>query len=234
MIKAFFAAAMVALVSLGTDAQAATAATAANPISQPAFNAGDSWVFDEAHQKGNSGFSQSRTDVIIDRVDDDTMTVGGKIDGAPTNYTDSIVGLDWSKRVTIDGKQVVTTRPLSFPLTVGSTWSSDYDLPPAGNQKNTHFHGTYKVVGWEDVTVPAGTFHALKVEEHGTGDAVVQIPAIAVSAAASTGPGANGLTHVQRASTRILHVTTYSEVYYVPDIKYWVKNVQEGAVENGQ
>ena len=204
-----------------------------NPVSQPSFVSGDSWVFDDAHQRGASGYSQNRIDVIIERVDSDMMVVGGKIDGSPANYTDSMVGLDWSKRVTIDGNQVVTTRPFSFPLSVGSTWSTDYSSPsPVGIQKTARFHSTYKVIGWEDITVPAGSFRALKVEAHGTGEAVDQIPGVALGAAVSNGSGATGVTHIQRPAIRNVHITTYGAAYYVPEIKYWVKNIQEQYNDN--
>ena len=53
----------------------------------------------------------------------------------------------------------------AFPLYPGKTWEDGYDweirgaAPVKGKAEDRG-----KVVGWEDVQVPAGTFHALKVE----------------------------------------------------------------------
>ncbi len=52
----------------------------------------------------------------------------------------------------------------SFPLWEGKQWNSDYDYVGAhvGSVKTST-----KVVSWERVTVPAGTFHTLKVVKTG-------------------------------------------------------------------
>ena len=52
----------------------------------------------------------------------------------------------------------------AFPLYPGKSWINKYDweyLGAAPAKGKAEDHGT--VLGWEDVAVPAGTYHALKV-----------------------------------------------------------------------
>ena len=200
----------------------------AGSVPAPTLQVGDSWVYDQTHEAGQTGFAEQRVDLAIDRVSSDTMLVGIKRDGAPTAFQDHISGLDWSQRRMVDGKETVTGRPFSFPLKVGDTWTADYAEPtPHGLQTYAHFQTTYKVVGWEDVTVPAGTFHALKIEANGTADGRINIPASAASAAVATPGGATTMAHTQRAQSGVLRMITYGEFYYVPEVKYYVKSVEE-------
>ena len=62
--------------------------------------------------------------------------------------------------------------------------------------------GTVKVVGWEDVVVPAGKFRALKVEAKGT---------------------------IQRLDAAWSGWNRY-DVLYVPEVKRWVKSTYEEGV----
>ena len=51
-----------------------------------------------------------------------------------------------------------------FPLEVGKTWQRDVEFSNTqtpDKQVNARLEG--RVVGWESVTVPAGTFRALKI-----------------------------------------------------------------------
>lgn len=207
-----------------------TSALAADPASvpAPAVQPGDTWVYDRTHEQGTNGFSQQRIDLTIDRIDSETMLVGLKVDGAPSAFMDHITGLDWSQRRMVEGRETVTGRPFFFPLKIGSTWTADYVQPrPQGVQTSAHFHTTYKVVGWEDVSVPAGTFHALKIEGNGAAEGQISTPASAVGGAVVTPSGGTTVAHTERAHSSVIHVITYSAFYYVPEIKYYVKCVEE-------
>jgi hypothetical protein len=197
-------------------------------VQAPAFQVGDSWVFDDTVEKGTAGFGQQRVDLVIERLDESTMLVGLKPDGSPVAFEDHVLGPDWSQRRLVDGEETVTTRPFSFPMTVGQTWSVDYvDPTRRGNQVSDHVRRHYKVVGWADVTVPAGVFHALKVEARGVDEAVIQAPTTAVVGAAVSGGGTTSITHTQRGGQAVLTRVTYAEFYYVPKLKNFVKSVEE-------
>jgi hypothetical protein len=53
--------------------------------------------------------------------------------------------------------------PLHFPLTKGKSWSFDYSIP----SKNLRVSQTATVRGWEQVTVPAGKFRAIRITHEG-------------------------------------------------------------------
>jgi len=198
------------------------------PVPAPALQAGDTWVFDRSHEEGANSFTQGRWDFTVERPGSDMMVVGLKRDGAPTGYQDHMVGADWSQRRIVDGVETVTGRPFRFPLKVGDTWSADYTDPRQhGFQTSAQFHTTYKVVGWEDVTVPAGTFRALKVEANGTADGKIDVPASAVSGTLASTTSGTTMSHVQAAQSRVVHHITYGAFYYVPSIKYYVKRLEE-------
>ena len=53
---------------------------------------------------------------------------------------------------------------LNFPLTVGKQWTRDYKGSYIGSNKTMARKVAYQVKGIEQVTTPAGTFRALKLE----------------------------------------------------------------------
>jgi hypothetical protein len=113
-------------------------------------------------------------------------------------------------------------------MKVGDSWTADWNDPRhQGNQTSAHFHKTYKVVGWEDVTVPAGTFHALKIEENGIGDGQITTPAMAGSGVVGAPGTATTVTHVQASRRGVVHITTYAAIYYAPEVKHAVKSTEE-------
>jgi hypothetical protein len=211
---------------LGIAAPAAAAPAPSVPA--PVFKVGDSWVYDQTTAKGPSGFGQQRLDLVVDRLEGDTMLVGIKPDGAPTAFEDHEVGTDWSQHHVVDGQDTVTTRPLTFPMSVGQAWTVDYvDTTRRGSQTSDHVHRTYSVVGWEDVTVPAGTFHAIKVVAKGVDKATLQVASTAVAGTVAGAGGATTMAHIQRGGTGVLTRATYGEFYYVPELKNYVKTIDE-------
>ena len=206
----------------------ALAAVAVEGAPSPNVGVGDTWTYDRTAERGPQGFNDQRLDLRIERVGADTMVVGVKPMGSPRDFEDNIVGLDWSKRRLVDGRQTVTGRPLTFPMTIGKTWSTDYvDPTPHGRQLSAHFTTRYRVVGMEDVTTPAGSFHAYKVVGEGGIEAQFAPAAGAVSAVTATPTGATTVTHLDKAAASVEHATTYEEFFYDPKVKYFVKSVEE-------
>jgi len=197
-------------------------------IVAPAFKAGDRWVFEEAVERGPTGFHQQKLDFVIERVNGASMLVGIKPDGAPTAYEEHVTGPDWSQRQLVDGQEQSTMRPLNFPMKVGQSWTVDFkDNIRRGQQVSLHVHRTFKVIGWEDVSVPAGTFHALKIESSGADEAVRVVPARAVAGTASSPLGGTTFGSVQPGGMVQVKVQSHGELYYVPSVKNWVKSVDE-------
>src|SRR5579875_3393617 len=162
-----------ALALLGVmSGPAGAAPTADEPaaVTAPEYRVGDTWTVEKTTETGTSGFSRQRVVNTIDRVSSDELLLGIKQDGSPRAPEEHRIGSDLSLKLLVNGSEVVTARPVDFPLKVGQSWSADWiDPRRQGNQLSAHFHKDYKVVGWEDVTVPAGTFRALKIEAKGFG-----------------------------------------------------------------
>ncbi len=227
-------AAAFAAVWLACSGAACVAHGQERAVPAPVFAQGDSWVFDETAEKGATGFGERRMDEVIERLDGPTMVVGIKRDGAPIAYEDHVVGQDWSRRMLVAGEQRVTTRPLNFPLRPGKSWTIDYvDNMRRSNQLSNHVHRTYTVSGWEDVTVPAGTFHAIKVEARGTDEGIIEVPTTAMGGAAVESEGGASFTATHRGGRRALNRTIYGAFYYVPALRTWAKSIEEQYNEDG-
>src|SRR5262249_11464972 len=60
-------------------------------------------------------------------------------------------------------------RFLNFPLRVGGSHDVTFEvIARRGGTARSRFQETIRIVGWEDVEVPAGRFRALKLEAKGT------------------------------------------------------------------
>jgi len=209
---------------------APTLTRAADPTSVPAptMKAGDGWIIDLTVEQGTSGFSERRLDMTTERVDDSGMVVGIKPYRAPVGYQDRIEGLDWSETALLDGVQATTHRPLSFPLTVGKTWTVDFVDPRRhGLQISIHNRTTFKVVGWEQVVVPAGSFRALKVEGRAKLDALMAPSAAVVNGGVVSSSDSSLVTRTASSPGGPVHATQFEEYFYVPEVKWFVKAVQE-------
>ena len=213
---------------LGFAALSTIAASTPASVEAPSFKVGDFWVYDQAIEHGTQGYDQQRLDFTIQRTGAETMLVGMKRDGAPGAYEDHLLGSDWSIRRVVNGQEATTARPFAFPMTVGQTWTEDFvDPTRRGAQISLHVHRTYKVAGWEDVTVPAGTFHAIKVEASGLDQGSFAAPNTAVGGVVSSLDGAATLTQSRRGGTKLLNIRSHDELYYVPEVKNYVKSVEE-------
>jgi hypothetical protein len=216
-------------------ASALSVSAATPPVSEtsaavpaPAFKTGDAWVFEKTTEKGQGGFSTERYDLLLERLDGDTMVIGAKPDGAPTGYKDRIVGTDWSRRLVVNGQETVTNRPFVFPMNVGQTCTVDgSDSTRRGNLLSAHVHKTCSVTGWEDVAVPAGTFHALKIVCKGVEELQVEVPAQAVGGVVAGSGGSTSVAHAQKGGRGTVTHVIYGEIYYAPETRDYVKAVDE-------
>src|SRR6185312_15252217 len=108
-------------------------------VAAPALKVGDNWTLDETTQRGASGFTRQRVSQTVDRLSSDSMVVANKVADAPTAPQNRVLGLDWSLRLAVDGEPKATARPLSFPMKVGDSWTSDWvDPRRVGNQVSAH------------------------------------------------------------------------------------------------
>jgi len=122
-------------------------------VAVPNVRVGDSWTYRVTDLRTHAELSP-RT-FIVSKIDE--TTIDTDIRGGPR--PSQAFNRDWSGRNYI--------RSYSFPLQVGKKWQSN---PTFQNQEcgETQALIDAEVATWEDVTVPAGTFRALRIEHSGT------------------------------------------------------------------
>jgi hypothetical protein len=140
-------------------------------VKRPFVEKGDCWSFSAINLENHGPIGNYDECITFVDWDKDVILAvatlksnGREID---TSYSTA-----WSFRTTIDG--TINTghqdqETLKFPLYVGETYSVKYEWRQAKLGPNQgDFVWNVVVVGWENITVPAGTFRALKIEGHGT------------------------------------------------------------------
>jgi hypothetical protein len=211
---------------------ALTAGARAESIPQPTLNPHDSWSYHVTVQT-RGVLKDGHITVSVTRVEPDGVLVSQKSAAAPDRVESSMFGLDWSKRRSVNGQETTVNRPFAFPLEAGKSWRVEYTEQNPNPQKLRETDVLpYKVVGWEDVTVPAGKFHALKIESVGRWTADIS-PRVVNNAAVAPWGG----VATQSAESRIdkgLRVSGryYKCFWYVPEVKRWVKSIEENYSAN--
>ena len=161
------------IVAIGTLVLAVSAVGAAEtdaPVSKPEVKVGDSWTYrwiDYVTTTERTTFKASVTFVGADVI--------LLVSTFPKQETsdlerDSSWTSEWNARGTSTGRVYQPhSGMLRFPLKPGATYETKFELAAQrGSTVHTKYEATVKVVGWEDVVVPAGKFRALKVEARGT------------------------------------------------------------------
>jgi hypothetical protein len=144
----------------GAEAAAAkTGATEADAlaIAKPALHSGDVWI--DRIKGGDREFR-------IEAVHGDTMEVN--FWGAEETTDPNLNIIVYRSLTDSSSEPTVSSKPgmwFVFPLYPGKTWVSDFDWEQRGAAPvKGKGEDRGKAIGWEEVTVPAGTFRALKVE----------------------------------------------------------------------
>jgi hypothetical protein len=125
-------------------------------IGKPALHTGDVWV---DRIQGND------REFRIEGIHDGTMDVS--FWGTEMTTDDALNVIVYRSLTQSSSEPTKSDKPgiwFAFPLYPGKTWEDKYNwelLGAAPAKGKGEDHGS--VLGWENVTVPAGTFHALKV-----------------------------------------------------------------------
>lgn len=158
----------------------AGAASAADPavVDKPRVMAGDTWTYQSVLRAANrskkvvetfevSGVTGNRLHVVVLRKFD------GDAEGEPVE-SDMVFSDDWNVMITGNrgGRPSAIMRPstamLKFPVKPGESYPSDYDVETLPDGNLVRHRRSTRIVGWEDITVPAGNFRALRIEAEGT------------------------------------------------------------------
>ncbi len=124
----------------------------AQAADKPAMHVGDSWAYAQTTDtgKGPSESMWARKVVAVGADGGFDFQIGERVHkyDAAGNYLDP-KGAEYNRTV------------YKFPMQVGSEWSY---VAKFGTQVMMDQRGSYKVVAYEPLTVPAGTFDCFKVE----------------------------------------------------------------------
>jgi hypothetical protein len=210
------------------------ASAEAQDLNLPKFTPEDSWIYHETIQKGDKT-KVSDSEISVVRADSEDLLVGVKAVGSTQSPVEVMFKPDWAKFRGLNGVETVVSRPLAFPLSLGKSWNVKYvEINPSPRHVREAFDIAYKVAGWEDVTTPAGAFKALRIEGKGNWvadiAARVQNNAVVAQQGAAMAQSTQSLVQgAQRTTGRIYHV-----VWYVPEVKRWVKSRDETLSSTGQ
>jgi hypothetical protein len=176
---------LVAHSSLGAD-------EVGTEVAKPAVKVGDRWTYRRTDYYSNKIISTFENRVASTGPDE--ILVISKRRGS-TNESDSFYTSEWNA-MTLGGLTLIPRADLfRFPLKVGASRETTYETVNKGSPARSKYELTIKVVGWEEITVPAGKFRALKMEAKGIFTRLDQ----------RFGGGA------------------WIEFWYVPEVKRWVK-----------
>jgi len=165
------------------------------PVARPEVKVGDRWTYQRMDYDARQARGKYEMEVVfaergVIQVVSAQKNKGGEID---TTYTS-----EWNA-VTVPGRVFNPhTGWFRFPLQVGATYEAAFEaiMPKKGVQSRNQRR--VRVVGWEEVTVPAGKFRALKLISEGEFQRL---------------DGKSG--------------TSRNVIWYVPEVKRWVKNTLE-------
>jgi hypothetical protein len=173
------------------------------PVPKPAVKVGDRWTYRTIDHFTNRTLSEIDHEVTF--VGPDAIFVVERPKGGESEL-DARYTSEWAGVASAIGEVFKTpANILKFPLKVGGKHEAIFETSAvrvgSGRWKAEM---TTTVVGWEEVTVPAGKFRALKIEAQGT---------------------------FQGLDTRYAGIAQRI-FWYVPEVKRWVKAYRESRVNN--
>ena len=138
-------------------------------IEKPQFKAKDTWTFRINNRLRTGETKETHMVISIVRASSDSILQSAKAVDSSMPPVEKLLGADLSIAASINGEEVIVHKPFDFPMKLDKKWVVSYQQEhPVKNLKSNRVELNYTVVGWEEVSVPAGKFRALKVEAGGT------------------------------------------------------------------
>ncbi len=217
------------LLAAAITAWAPTACAAAVPA--PTFEPGDSWTY-EIVKNVRGTLRTGHETMTLTRVDDHLLSIETRPAGSDAPGREMLANPDWSRTRSVDGKLTTVNRPLLFPLGPGKSWSIDFteNTPADRRHSRERIEMTYRVAGWEEVTVPAGTFRTLRIE--GEGKWTVELPPNTLTQAGRGADGSRVVT-MTRQGNRLFSGRQLFTYWYVPEVHRWVRSEEDTYDNNG-
>lgn len=206
----------------------------AQTLDLPAVKEGDTWKYRSTTERGTNGWTQADNEIVVSRVTGSGIYFSTRQSGSTQPPRDQIAGLDWHRMRDVNGKETMVNQPLSFPLAPGKSWDVEYlEQHPNKAHRFEQWQNTFKVIGYETIEVPAGKFNALKIESEGHWSAELEPSQTVVQGAQSAQSDTTMVTEVKKTSAAPVTGRTYKAFWYAPEVKRWVKSVEEYYANNG-
>lgn len=206
----------------------------AESINIPKFNAGDTWVYQDTHEKSPNIWTQTKDEITVTRVSPSSILVATKPSGSNQAPREIMTAKDWSSSRSVDDIESVVYKPLSFPLSIGKSWDLKYTLPhPVPAIKYSKYDIKYTVGDVEAVDVPGGKFKAIKIEGEGRWSDELEPGQIVAQSAQTTANGTSMATETRKIPELRRTGKIYQAYWYAPEIKRWVKSIEEGYAPDG-
>lgn len=223
------------LLALATLLCGMTATSAAaQAVDRPEIRAGDTWVYRTTEEKGPSGWNQTHDELMVTRVTASAIYVTVRPSGSTQAPKEVFMGKDWSRIRDVNGKETMVAQPMQFPLSPGKSWIVKFtEDNPSKTFRTETWDNNYQVVGYEDVEVPGGKYRALKIEAEGRWSGVLAPAETVVQGAEAHETSTTVSTQVQKTSAREVSGRLYKAFWYAPEVKRWVKSVEEDYSNGG-
>jgi hypothetical protein len=162
--------ALRALVLAALIVSGATAAQDTAPV--PAFRPGMAWSYNQRDELGNHQLANVRVQVVAVAANQVTVSRAAADGPAVNDLWDAIGNWDrvspqacaWLSRLGANDVDFAPALALyRFPLEAGKSWVDSGQAIDPDTGRKTPVKVFAKALAWEEVTVPAGKFRALKV-----------------------------------------------------------------------
>ena len=205
----------------------------ADDIGAPTIKSGDTWTYTTTHEVNRAGH-QTHDEITVTHANTMGITVANKEVGSNMPPKEVLVGNDWSRARSVNGKMTVVNKPMDFPLSTGKKWVVEYDeANPNKMHKNEHWHLQYEVTGKEKITVPAGAFVAITIEAQGEWQAEMAPSVTTTTVSHTDEQGAVAVANANKVTSKTAAGRLYKEFWYVPEVKRFVKSLEEYTDQRG-
>lgn len=158
---------LLAFIALTLALAAPCSAQSDAPVPRPQVKPGDTWTFRRVDHTGEDATRSFAETVTF--ANERVIQIVHKREGMEKEI-DATFTAEWNA---VSSPNTGIFDPdqglLRFPLRPGDTHDASYDVRfPRQGAYEVKQQRHVKVIGWEDVKVPAGTFRALRVESAGT------------------------------------------------------------------
>jgi hypothetical protein len=208
----------------------AAASVHAQEATLPSVKAGDKWVYNVTIDAPPKGSTTRKWESSVVRAGSSGVVLARKPVDSNLPPKEIAIETDWSRRASINGKLTTVAKNFDFPLRVGKTWElAVTDEKPNDKVKLAKRTYQYRVVGWEEIKVAAGTFNALKIEADGEWYAeFLPTNAVAGSRLEAGAAGSRVIAESHKPTTpKPATGKYYKAFWYVPEVKREVKSVEE-------